>query len=128
MNTLTITGNLTREPEVVSPKGSEYSVIKFSIANNDERHKKDTGDWESVASFFDCEYWTKNPQHWLQQLVKGCQVCLQGKLKQERWDDKETQKQRSRVLVSVEGFPIVVQRGDSKPVQSEPDDDEQIPF
>ena len=58
MNHTVISGNVTREPELFSPEGSEFSCIKFSIANNDER-KKEGENWVDVASFFDLEYWTK---------------------------------------------------------------------
>ena len=36
MNNVTMSGNLTREPEVRAIPNSDYSVIAFGIANNDE--------------------------------------------------------------------------------------------
>ena len=86
MNIVMISGNLAREPEVKNMQSSDYSVIKFSIANNDERRKTDNGQWESVVSFFDCEFWTKNPQHWLKEMHKGSPVVIEGTLKQEKWE------------------------------------------
>lgn len=134
MNNVTISGNLTREPEVKGFDGSEYSVITFSIANNDERKKEQTGQYTNVASFLDCEYWTKNPQHWMKQLYKGTPVVLQGRLKQDRWDDNGTTK--SRIKIIVQQYPMVLagksehKEEESKPPVSGPEqfDDDQIPF
>ena len=136
MNRITISGNLTREPE--SQAVNDWSIIKFAIANNDERRKTDTGSFEGVTSFFDCEYWTKNPAHWLNQLRKGTPVVLEGRLKQEKWEkDGQT---RYAVRIVVQGFPIVAaskaeKQEQAPPMQKPADiggpesfDDDQIPF
>ncbi len=111
MNHISITGNLTRDPETFSPQGSENTCIKFSIANNDES-KKDGDNYEDVPSYFDVKYWTKNVQYWIQKLTKGAPVTVQGRMKQERWTDKENNN-HSRIVILAEvgynqGFAIVV--------------------
>ncbi len=110
MNTCTLSGNLTREPEVFAPNDSEWSIIKYSIANNDDSRKNANGEYENIAHFFDCEYWTKKPQLWLQKLQKGVLVVGEYQAKQERWE-KDGQK-RSRVKFSIKRgtFPIVNER------------------
>ena len=139
MNHITLSGNLTREPESRAA-GTEYSVISFSIANNDERRKKPDGSYENVASFFDCEYWTKNPQYWLQQLYKGTAVVVSGSLKQDIWTDKQSNEKRSKVKIKLLDFPLVMARKNevAPPVESAPskpvagpdayDDSRDIPF
>ena len=138
MNHITISGNLTREPEVRTIPNSEYSVIAFGIANNDESKKQQDGSYENVASFFECEYFTKKPQHWLVQLRKGIGVVVEGSLKQERWE-KDGQKQ-SRIKIKLSNWPLIlagkdeqqqakpVQQVQSTPVPPEQYDDDQIPF
>ena len=137
MNRITISGNLTREPE--SQAVNEWSIIKFAIANNDERRKNDKGEYEGITSFFDCEYWTKNPAYWLNQLRKGTPVVIEGRLKQEKWEkDGQT---RYAVRIVVQGVPIgaaskadkvqVVEPATQKPADiggPEQFDDDQIPF
>lgn len=129
MNRITISGNLTREPDCQAV--NDWSIIKFAIANNDERRKTDTGSFEGVTSFFDCEYWTKNPAYWLSKLYKGTPVVIEGRLKQEKWEkDEQT---RYAVRIVVQGFPIVAAGKDDKaqtaaPKGPEQFDDEQIPF
>lgn len=132
MNIVAISGNLAREPEVKAMTSSEYSVIRFSIANNDERRKTDTGQWESIVSFFDCEFWTKNPQHWLKEMHKGSPVVIEGTLKQEKWEqDGQT---RYAVRIKVKGYPIIgkgrEEGGSHQQTPSGPEsfDDDQIPF
>lgn len=110
MNKIMITGNVTADPETFAPQNSEYTKISFSIANHDERVSGDNG-YEDRASFFDVEYWTKNPQHWLQKIIKGAPVTIQGVLRQDRWE-KDGQK-GSRVGIKAtcgmgEGFPVEV--------------------
>ena len=114
MNHISITGNLTRDPETFSPEGSENTCIKFSIANNDESKKKADGSgYEDIPSYFDVKYWTKNVQYWIQKLTKGASVTVQGRNKQERWTDKTDQTNKSRVVIIAEvgynqGFALVV--------------------
>ena len=133
-----MSGNLTREPEVRTIPNSDYSVIAFGIANNDESKKSADGSYENIASFFDCEYFTKNPQHWLAQLRKGIGVVVYGSLKQERWE-KDGQKQ-SRITIKLSTYPLVLSGKDEQqqstpapvqqqtPVGPEQFDDDQIPF
>ena len=140
MNNVTMSGNLTREPEVRTIPNSDYSVIAFGIANNDESRKQQDGSYENIASFFDCEYFTKKPQHWLAQLRKGIGVVVYGSLKQERWE-KDGQKQ-SRIKIKLSTYPLVLSGKDeqqqARPAQSgqqqattvppEQYEDDQIPF
>lgn len=111
MRSAFITGRLGREPEVFSPQGSEYSVIKFSVANNDESKKNLQGGYDNITSWFDIEFWTKKPQPWLQKLTKGVEVALECTIKQDTWEH-EGQK-RSKVKFNVVRYPIVV--GASEP-------------
>jgi single-strand DNA-binding protein len=125
-----ITGRLGKEPEIVSPNGSEYSVIKFSVANNDESKKTAEGQYENVTNWFDVEYWTKKPQPWLQKLAKGVEVCLECTIKQDTWE-KDGQK-RSKVKFVVNRFPVVVGARSEVAKQESPsagpEDDSDIPF
>jgi single-strand DNA-binding protein len=106
MNKIFMDGNLVREPELVSTNG-DWSLIKFSIANNDESKKDQvTGEWTRIPSFFDCEYWTKNPQPWLNRLQKGKPASFFGRLKQDKWQDKESGQDRYKIKIIVESFTI----------------------
>jgi single-strand DNA-binding protein len=133
MRTAYITGRLGKDPETFAPQGSEYSVLKFSVANNDESKKAQDGSWDNVVNWFDCEYWTKKPQPWLQKLAKGVEVCLECTIKQDTWE-KDGQK-RSKIKFVVNRFPVVVGARTEPAKQESPvgpeqfdDDSEDIPF
>lgn len=128
MNNVFISGNLTKEPETFSPEGSDFSCIKFSIANNDESKKKDDGSYENIASFFDLEYWTKKPQYWLQKLQKGIPIAVEGRLKQQTWTDKESGSGRSKVLIIVNKFPLILDRVKKEQAASEPETEKTAPW
>lgn len=84
-------GRLTRDPEMRTTPGGK-SVTSFSLAV-DRQGSDDTAD------FFDITAWEKLGELVNQYLSKGRRCLVQGRLRQESWDDKETGKKRSRVAV-----------------------------
>lgn len=85
-------GRLTRDPEVrVTQSGK--NVATFSIAV--DRYGAD-----EQADFFNITAWEKLADLVSQYLHKGSRVLVQGRLRQDTWDDKETGKKRSRVEVT----------------------------
>jgi len=102
-NTTTLIGRLTKDAEL---KQSEYSVSFFTIAVN--RKKKQTdGNYEEEASFFDVNIFGKYAEIIIDRLKKGVQVCVTGELKQERWKDKGTGDNRSRIVVLANSVQIL---------------------
>jgi len=92
INQVILMGRLTRDPETrTTPSGK--SVTSFSIA-------VDRIGADDQADFFDVTAWEKTGELVQQYLSKGRRVLLQGRLRQDSWDDKETGKKRSRVEVT----------------------------
>lgn len=91
INQVIIMGRLTRDPEMRTTPGGK-SVTSFSLAV-DRQGSDDTAD------FFDITAWEKLGELVNQYLSKGRRCLVQGRLRQESWDDKETGKKRSRVAV-----------------------------
>ena len=88
-NLFILEGTLVREPETKTI--GDKTVIKFSIAEN-VRTKDAEGKWvDGESNFYDLDYWTENPQFWLQRLQKGTSVVVKGTLRQEKWE-KDGQK------------------------------------
>ena len=88
-NLFILEGTLVREPETKTI--GDRTVIKFSIAEN-VRTKDAEGKWvDGESNFYDLDYWTENPQFWLQRLQKGTSVVVKGTLRQEKWE-KDGQK------------------------------------
>ena len=91
INQVILMGRLTRDPEMrTTPSGK--TVTSFSLAV-DRQGSDDTAD------FFDITAWEKLGELVNQYLSKGRRCLVQGRLRQESWDDKETGKKRSRVAV-----------------------------
>ena len=108
MNNGTISGRLGKDPEVFAPNNSEYSCLKFSIANNDESKKDASGNYESVTSWFNVEFWTKKPAYWLKKLYKGTEISTAYKLKENTWE-KDGQKRSMVILKIPQGeFPLII--------------------
>lgn len=91
INQVILMGRLTRDPEMrTTPSGK--SVCSFSLA-------VDRIGQDDQADFFDVTAWEKTGELVSQYLSKGRRCLVQGRLRQDSWDDKETGKKRSRVEV-----------------------------
>lgn len=110
INSVIIGGNLVRDPELrVTPKGT--SIAQFTIGNN-RKWRDDTGTDREDVAFIDCEAWGKTGDTIAKYFTKGRAIIVEGRLKQDQWDDKATGQKRSRVKVSVSAFHFVGGRQD----------------
>ena len=99
VNTAVVAGNLTRDAELKYTKNS-YAICEFAVACNDSR-KNANGEYEDVASFFDCTLFGKRAEALTKYLVKGQSVMVQGRLEQQRWE-KDGQKRSKVVIIAYE--------------------------
>lgn len=98
LNSVLVEGNLTRDPVIAStPRGTP--VCNFSVAAN--RYYRLDDEMQQEVSFFDVETWAKLAQRCGDELEKGRGVRVVGRLKQERWKDKEGNP-RARVKIVAE--------------------------
>jgi single-strand DNA-binding protein len=90
-------GNTTRDVEVrYTPKGT--AVAEVGVAVN-RRWTTDEGEKKEEVSFFDVTFWGRTAEVANQYVHKGDAVLIEGRLLQQRWDDRETGKGRSKVVV-----------------------------
>jgi single-strand DNA-binding protein len=92
VNQVILMGRLTRDPEQRTTNTGK-SIVSFSIA-------VDRGGQDDTADFFNVNAWEKLGELVMQYLSKGRRVLVQGRLRQDRWDDKETGKKQSRIEVT----------------------------
>ena len=111
INQVILLGRLTRDPESrTTPSGK--TVVSFSLA-------VDRAGSDDQADFFDVTAWEKLGDLVMQYLSKGRRVLVQGRLRQDSWDDKETGKKRSRVEVTATDVTFLDgPSGDSAPASS----------
>lgn len=99
VNSVTLTGNITRDAELHQTANTGTEVLDFSIAVNDRRRNQATGEWEDHANFFDITVFGNRARAISTWCTKGTKVAIEGKLRQNTWQDKETGKNRSRVTI-----------------------------
>lgn len=108
-------GRITADPELqqIQSENKSVDLLKFSIAVNEYRVVND--EKIKYTHFFDCEAWDSGARVLAEQVKKGDLLCIEGKLRQNRWETAEGSK-RSKVIVRVENFTIAqrVNRDDVK--------------
>lgn len=92
INQVILMGRLTRDPEQRTTTTGK-TIASFSIA-------VDRGGQDDQADFFNITAWEKLGELVMQYLTKGRRVLVQGRLRQDSWDDKESGQKRSRVEVT----------------------------
>ena len=92
INQVILMGRLTRDPEQRTTTTGK-TVVSFSIA-------VDRGGQDDAADFFNVSAWEKLGDLVMQYLSKGRRVLVQGRLRQDSWEDKETGKRQSRIEVT----------------------------
>lgn len=104
MNKTFQVGTLTRDPEL-KIVGGGTEVASFSIAIN-EKFKGPDQKYIERVDYFDCVVFGKSAANFCEYMAKGRKVAIIGKLRQDRWDDKETGAKRSRVSIFVEDWTM----------------------
>jgi single-strand DNA-binding protein len=115
VNKVILIGRLTRDPEsrTFSNGGK---VTKFGFAVGSRRKNQQTGQWEDGDTMFiDCEAFNRGDFGHLadrveQSLRKGMQVYLEGRLKLESWDDKQSGQKRSKHALVIDNMQFLEPR------------------
>lgn len=98
-NSVTVTGNITSEPELrFTPAGK--AVATFGIANNRSWLNKVTQEWEEETSFFDVVAWDDLGANVAESLPKGSRVTVSGRLQQRSWVNDEGEKRYKTEIVA----------------------------
>ena len=109
-NKVILAGNLTRDPELrYTPKGT--AVAKIGMAVN-RSWKSDTGEMKEEVTFVDIEAWGRQAEVIGQYLKKGRPVLIEGRLRLDSWEDKNTHQKMSKLKVVLESFSFLDSRGD----------------
>ena len=101
-NRVYLIGNLAADPEI-KDIGSSNKVTNFAVATN-RSWTGPQGEEAKEVSFIDCTAYSKRAEVIEKYFSKGRKIFIEGRLKQEKWTDKETKKMQSRIRVIVENF------------------------
>jgi single-strand DNA-binding protein len=99
INSVVITGNLTRDPELRSlPSGT--SVCDLRVAVNTRRKNGATGEWEDKPNYFDVKVWGAQGENCQRFLSKGRPVAVQGRLEWREWETQDGQKRQAVDIIA----------------------------
>jgi single-strand DNA-binding protein len=118
-NKVILAGNLTRDPELrYTPKGT--AVVRITLAVN-RTYTGENGERKEEVSFVDVDAWGKQAEVISKYMKKGRPFLVEGRLKQDTWEDKNTHQKQSKLKVVLEGFTFIDSRGgDGGPAPSAP--------
>jgi single-strand DNA-binding protein len=96
-NSTTVTGNLTREPEIRYTREGHASVL-LGVAVDRRWQDRETKEWETETSFFDVICWRELAENAAVTLAKGMRVMVTGRLEQRTWETDQGER-RSKVEI-----------------------------
>ncbi len=96
-NTVTVIGNVTRDPELrFTPSGQ--AIATFGLAVNRRWQNRQTQEWEEQVSFFNVVAWREMAENIGETITKGTRVVVTGRLEQRSWETPQGEK---RTVVEV---------------------------
>jgi single-strand DNA-binding protein len=105
LNKVMLIGNLTRDPELrVTPKGT--AICQFSLAVN-RKFKDESGAEREEVTYVDIEAWGKSGENIAKYCTKGRPLFVEGRLRLDQWEDKNTKEKRSRMKVVCDNFQFL---------------------
>lgn len=105
LNKVLLIGNLTRDPEVRYTT-SGAAVANFGLAIN-ERYRTAQGVDKEETCFVELEVWGKQAETLKQYTRKGDPIFVEGRLRLDTWQDKDTGRNRSTMRVRVDRFQFL---------------------
>ncbi|MEO6035253.1 MAG: single-stranded DNA-binding protein [Verrucomicrobiota bacterium] len=99
-NKVILVGNLTRDPELrYTPKGT--AIAKIGLAVN-RTWKNEAGETKEEVTFVDVDCFGRTAENVGQYMRKGSAMLVEGRLRLDTWDDKQTNQKRSKLGVVAE--------------------------
>ncbi|MGP8058636.1 MAG: single-stranded DNA-binding protein [Acidimicrobiales bacterium] len=103
-NCTTVTGNLTREPEIRYTRDGQANTV-LGVAVNRRWQDRETKEWEEAVSFFDVVCWRELAENAALSLAKGMRVVVTGRLEQRSWETEEGDRRSKVEIVADEIAP-----------------------
>lgn len=104
-NKVILMGNLTRDPELrYTPKGT--AIARLGVAVN-RRWTGEGGEQREETTFVDVDAFGKQAETLGQYMKKGRPIFIEGRLRLDSWEDKQTGQKRSKLGVVLENFQFL---------------------
>jgi single-strand DNA-binding protein len=101
-NSVTLVGNLTRDPELRYTTGGR-GVASFGLAVN--RRYQVNGEWQEQVSFFNVVAWGDLGENAAASLTKGARTIVTGRLEQRSYETKDGEKRSVTEVIADELGP-----------------------
>ena len=103
-NRVILVGNLTRDPELrYIPSGTAVAEIGLAVNDRVKRNEQ----WVDETTFVDVTMWGRTAEVANEYLSKGSPVLIEGRLKYDTWEDKQTNQKKSKLGVVLESFQFL---------------------
>ena len=116
-NRTILIGHLTRDPDAKQTQ-SGTQIATFGLGVN-ERVPDGQGGYREQANFFDITFFGKRAEALLKWFHKGDPILIEGRLKQDRWEDRDTGQKRYKVHVIGESWGFVHSKGSNNDSRQE---------
>ncbi len=104
-NKVILVGNLTRDPELrYTPKGTAICRIGMAVSRT---WTNEAGEKKEDVAFVDVDAFARQGEVIAQYFKKGRPILVEGRLKYDTWDDKQTGQKRSKLGVVLESFSFL---------------------
>lgn len=105
VNKVILIGNVTRDVEVkFTPKGTAVAGITLAVNRN---YKTDSGEKREEVTFVDVELWGRVAEIAGEYVRKGNPLYVEGRLKQDSWEDKDSGQKRTKLKVVAENIQLL---------------------
>ncbi len=104
LNTVTVVGNVTRDPEMRYTPGGQPRC-NIGIAVNRSWMNRQTNEWEERTSFFNVVVWGDMADNVSHSITKGTRVVITGRLEQRSWETDQGEKRSVVEIVADEIAP-----------------------
>lgn len=102
-NSITLVGNLTRDPEMrFTPSGAANCRLGMAV---NRRWRSQDGEWQEQTSFFNIVCWRDLAENVSASLRKGARVMVTGRLEQRSWETEQGEKRSVVEVVADEIGP-----------------------
>ena len=112
INRVTITGNLTKDPELRTTPGGT-SLCKLRVAVNSRRKDSSSGEWVDKPNYFDVTVWGAQGENCANYLYKGRPVAVDGRLDWREWEAQDGGGKRQAVEIIAESVQFLGARDDN---------------
>ena len=103
-NSITIVGNLTRDPEIRYTSSGQANA-RLGIAVSRRWQNRQTNEWEERTSFFNVVCWGDMAENVSDSVAKGTRVLVNGRLEQRSWETEQGEKRSVVEIVADEIAP-----------------------